>query len=74
MAVAEPQRTEAVAPILRPMSYTASVGGEWHHFVDLRALLAKATPARSGGELAGLAARSARERRRPWPTCRSRPS
>ena len=44
------------------MSYTASVGGERHHFADLRALLAKATPARSGDELAGLAARSARER------------
>ena len=62
MAIAERQRTEAAASILRPMSYTASVGGERHHFADLRALLAKATPARSGDELAGLAARSARER------------
>ena len=44
------------------MSYTASVGGERHHFADLRALLAKATPTRSGDQLAGLAARSARER------------
>jgi ethanolamine ammonia-lyase large subunit len=33
-----------------------------YHFADLKDLLAKATPARSGDELAGIAARSAAER------------
>jgi ethanolamine ammonia-lyase large subunit len=33
-----------------------------HRFADLKTLLAKATPARSGDELAGLSARSAEER------------
>ncbi len=40
----------------------ALVGLERHHFADLRALLACASPARSGDELAGLAARSAGQR------------
>ena len=44
------------------MSYTATVGSERFQFCDLRDLMAKATPARSGDELAGLAADSARER------------
>ena len=44
------------------MSYTATVGGERFRFADLRQLLAKATPVRSGDQLAGLAATSARER------------
>jgi ethanolamine ammonia-lyase large subunit len=38
------------------------VGGTVHRFDDLKTLLARATPARSGDELAGLAARSAEER------------
>src|SRR5579863_5380065 len=33
-----------------------------YHFADLKTLMAKATPARSGDELAGIAARSPRER------------
>ena len=33
-----------------------------YQFPDLKTLLAKATPARSGDELAGLAAKSAEER------------
>src|SRR5450432_443818 len=33
-----------------------------HHFPDLKTLLAKATPARSGDELAGIAATNAEER------------
>ena len=39
-----------------------TVGGERHHFEDLRTLLAKATPLRSGDRLAGLAAATAAER------------
>ena len=37
-------------------------GVEYHQSVDLKALLAKATPARSGDQLAGIAAESAEER------------
>ncbi|WP_439588624.1 ethanolamine ammonia-lyase subunit EutB [Hydrogenophaga sp.] len=40
----------------------AQVGLERHHFADLRALLACASPPRSGDELAGLAAQSAQQR------------
>ena len=42
--------------------YTHTVGWQRYHFRDLRTLLAKATPARSGDVLAGLAAESAAER------------
>jgi ethanolamine ammonia-lyase large subunit len=41
-------------------SYT--VGGIFYRFDDLKTLLAKATPARSGDDLAGLSASSAEER------------
>lgn len=44
------------------MSYTETVGVNRHRFEDLADLLAKATPLRSGDELAGVAARSAEER------------
>ncbi len=44
------------------MPWTQSVGGVRHHFADLRTLLARASPQRSGDELAGIAARSAEER------------
>src|SRR5512133_951429 len=44
------------------MSHTATVGGFRHHFPDLRSLLAKASPARSGDCLAGVAAASEHER------------
>ncbi len=44
------------------MSYSHTIGGTVHRFDDLKALLAKATPARSGDELAGVAAQSAQER------------
>ena len=37
-------------------NYTYSLGSERHCFADLRALLAQASPRRSGDELAGLAA------------------
>jgi len=40
----------------------AQVGFECHHFADLRTLLACASPARSGDELAGIAAQSAQQR------------
>ena len=44
------------------MGYAATVGSQRHRFADLRELLAKASPARSGDALAGLAAGSAAER------------
>ncbi|MCK8783195.1 ethanolamine ammonia-lyase subunit EutB [Roseomonas sp. NAR14] len=40
------------------MGYAWTLGGERHRFDDLRALLAAASPRRSGDELAGLAAAS----------------
>ena len=42
--------------------YAHTVGSVRYHFADLRTLLAKATPARSGDSLAGLSADSAEER------------
>jgi ethanolamine ammonia-lyase large subunit len=39
-----------------------TLGGKTHRFDDLRTLLAKATPLRSGDQLAGVAAKSAQER------------
>ena len=42
--------------------YAHTVGGTRHQFADLRILLGKASPQRSGDQLAGLAARSAEER------------
>jgi ethanolamine ammonia-lyase large subunit len=42
--------------------YTHSVGAKHYRFADLKALLAKATPARAGDRLAGIAAESAEER------------
>ena len=44
------------------MSYRLTLAGATHTFRDLATLLAKATPRRSGDELAGLAAASAEER------------
>ncbi|AEQ53803.1 ethanolamine ammonia-lyase subunit EutB [Pelagibacterium halotolerans] len=44
------------------MGYSCSVGGTRWRFDDLRTLLAKATPLRSGDVLAGLAAQSELER------------
>jgi ethanolamine ammonia-lyase large subunit len=44
------------------MAYVSSLGFTRHHFADLRALLAAASPLRSGDVLAGLAAQSAEER------------
>ncbi|HZD50887.1 MAG TPA: ethanolamine ammonia-lyase subunit EutB [Silvibacterium sp.] len=44
------------------MSYRHTIRGVTHSFADLRTLLAKASPARSGDELAGIAASSAAER------------
>ena len=40
--------------------YRATVRGVTHCFPDLRTLLARASPARSGDELAGIAAASAK--------------
>jgi ethanolamine ammonia-lyase large subunit len=42
--------------------YTATIGSTRYDFPDLRRLLAKASPARSGDALAGVAAESAAER------------
>jgi ethanolamine ammonia-lyase large subunit len=44
------------------MSYRLTLGGTTYAFRDLKTLLAKATPLRSGDQLAGLAADSAEER------------
>jgi len=44
------------------MSYSATTAGVRYVFGDLKTLLTKATPARSGDELAGIAAASAMER------------
>ena len=44
------------------MPYTHTIGAVRHVFPDLKTLLARATPLRSGDELAGVAAGSAEER------------
>ena len=44
------------------MSYSLTLRGVTHRFEDLRTLMAKASPGRSGDELAGLAAASAEDR------------
>ncbi len=44
------------------MSFVTTVAGHSHQFVDLRELMAKASPARSGDVLAGVAANSMEER------------
>ncbi|MFT3783189.1 MAG: ethanolamine ammonia-lyase subunit EutB [Nibricoccus sp.] len=44
------------------MSWSCNVGARRHSFGSLRELMAKATPLRSGDELAGVAATSAEER------------
>lgn len=44
------------------MPYAHTVGSTRHVFADLRTLMARASPLRSGDELAGVAARSAEER------------
>ena len=46
----------------RHFQFTNTVGGRTFGFVDLADLMAKATPARSGDRLAGVAAESAEER------------
>ena len=44
------------------MSYQASAAGEHYRFGDLKSLLAKASPPRSGDQLAGIAAQTATQR------------
>ncbi|KQW65171.1 ethanolamine ammonia-lyase subunit EutB [Methylibium sp. Root1272] len=44
------------------MAYAHSIGPRRYTFDDLRTLMARASPARSGDELAGVAARSSEER------------
>ena len=44
------------------MTYTCRFGQRTYHFTDLRDLMAKASPLRSGDMLAGIAAESAEER------------
>src|SRR4051812_23569219 len=46
----------------RVMRFAHTVGGTTYRFADLRTLLARATPLRSGDVLAGVAAESAAER------------
>jgi ethanolamine ammonia-lyase large subunit len=43
-------------------AYSATLGLQTYGFADLRELMAKASPARSGDALAGVAAQSAQER------------
>ncbi len=43
------------------MAYRAAIGQRAYVFADLKALLAKATPIRSGDQLAGIAAASLEE-------------
>jgi ethanolamine ammonia-lyase large subunit len=50
------------AGIVRRMSFRATVGHRVFGFADLRELLGKASPARSGDALAGVGAASAQER------------
>ena len=45
------------------MAYAAILGGTRHAFADLKTLLAKATPLRSGDRLAGIAAADMAEER-----------
>ena len=55
------------------MAYAAILGGTRHVFPDLKTLLAKATPPRSGDRLAGVAAADLTERvaaQSRSPTCR----
>jgi hypothetical protein len=55
--------------------YGCTLGGLNYRFADLKDLLAKATPLRSGDVLAGIAAARPKSAwRRGWrlPTCRSR--
>jgi ethanolamine ammonia-lyase large subunit len=44
------------------VSYSRTIGSVTYRFDDLKTLLARASPARSGDELAGIAARTAEER------------
>ena len=44
------------------MAYSQSIGVRTYAFPDLKALLAKASPARSGDDLAGISAQSDEER------------
>ncbi|MDT3677314.1 MAG: ethanolamine ammonia-lyase subunit EutB [Burkholderiaceae bacterium] len=44
------------------MAYAHTIGNRVHRFDDLKSLMAKATPLRSGDRLAGIAAQSAEER------------
>src|SRR5471032_1901102 len=44
------------------MSYTESIGSRTYRFADLKTLMAKASPQRSGDQLAGVAAASEEER------------
>src|SRR5471030_978159 len=44
------------------MSYTESIGSRTYRFADLKTLMAKASPQRSGDQLAGIAAASEEER------------
>ena len=44
------------------MAFSHTIGGVVHRFDDLKTLLAKASPPRSGDDLAGISARSAEQR------------
>ena len=44
------------------MMYRQNIGSQTYHFADLKDVLAKASPARSGDYLAGVAAQTYAER------------
>ena len=51
-----------IVTIKQAMGYSVTRNGRTHSFADLKTLLAKATPARSGDALAGIAAENEEER------------
>ena len=54
------------------MPTTHTIGQQRYQFADLRTLLAKASPLRSGDQLAGVAAADAQERWCPMKSTKSR--
>ena len=56
----------------KSMPTTHTIGQQHYQFADLRTLLAKASPLRSGDQLAGVAAADAQERWCPMKSTKSR--
>jgi ethanolamine ammonia-lyase large subunit len=60
LAIGQPNQSTLES--LAVSGYRSTIGNVVYHFDDLKALLAKASPARSGDDLAGISASSAEER------------